>query len=392
DRFRGRLMFPIADAQGRIIGFGGRTLDADGEPKYINSPETPVYVKGRHLYGLHLAKEPVRHRDHVLIVEGYFDVIRCFQAGVENVVAACGTALTAQQARTLRGFTQNAVLMYDADAAGQTAAERSFAVLIEQGMQIRVAALPPGHDPDSFLQEHGRDAFLEQVNRAPLFPLYFLDRCIAQGDPNSLEGKTEILNHLLPVLARIPNSVERAEWVRQTAERLKIEDRALLQELKKTLSQNRTRVTPPKPQGSPQAFDPERFLALLMLEEETAARRIREQVSLEEFTDPKYRELARLVFVELDAGRPVRAHSLVDQTDMPEVKAELARLALASLTFDNPKRAVDECAANLRKRAIAGKIKDLKTKRNQAHKAGLGEQTQRIHQELRRLQESLILI
>ena len=389
DRFRGRLMFPIHDGQGRVIGFGGRVL-GEGEPKYLNTSETPVYKKGRHLYGHHLAKEGMRQQDRALIVEGYFDAIRCHQAGITPVVATCGTALTASQALSLKPFTRQIVLVFDADAAGHTAAERGFEVLVQQGLQVRVAALPRGEDPDSLIQKKGRDPFLQRVDRAPHFLAYLLDQALENGNPDRLEDKLEIVNRILPHLARLPNSVERTEWIRLVAERLKVDDRAFLDQLKKTLAQNRTRLEAAPPPQKPAPFNPERFLIQLMLSDEAVARDIQEQVPPEQFQDPALREIAGALFETLKAGETPEANRVLDRLDSPEAKSLLARMALAPIQFDNLSRAVQECTRALKKRAIAGKIEDLRRRRNAAQKAGDAEQSRLLHQQLKQLQEDLI--
>ena len=173
DRFRGRLMIPICRDSGAIVAFGGRSMDADQQPKYLNSPETPIYSKGRTLYGLHLTKADIRRLGYAVLVEGYFDFAQALQAGVPNVVASCGTALTTQQAHLLRRFAAKIVLSYDPDAAGQGAAERSSLLLVQEGFQVNVALLPPGDDPDGFIRKQGVGGLrgaapdLEAVPRLP---------------------------------------------------------------------------------------------------------------------------------------------------------------------------------------------------------------------------------
>ncbi|NIQ03081.1 MAG: toprim domain-containing protein, partial [Nitrospinaceae bacterium] len=180
DRFRGRLMFPLKDVHGKIIAFAGRVID-QGEPKYLNSPETPLYKKGRHLFGLDQAREAIRKEDGVLITEGYFDQIRCVQHGIRNVVASCGTALTPAQGELLKRFTRNVTLVFDSDSAGQSAARRGFEVLLEQGMQVKILVLPPGHDPDSFILQEGGEEFLRQIEIArPYIESYIMN--VAETD------------------------------------------------------------------------------------------------------------------------------------------------------------------------------------------------------------------
>ena len=167
DRFRGRVMIPICRESGPIIAFGGRAMEAGQNPKYLNSPETPIYVKGRTLYGLHLSKAAITRTKHAVMVEGYFDVAQALQAGIPNVVASSGTALTTAQARLLKRFASKVVLSFDPDAAGKGAAARTSEMLVAEGFQVNVAMLPAGDDPDNFIQKQGGAAYQEQLRRFP---------------------------------------------------------------------------------------------------------------------------------------------------------------------------------------------------------------------------------
>ena len=186
-------MIPIARDTGTVIAFGGRALEADQQPKYLNSPETPIYTKSRTLYGLNLTKGHVRKGNFALIVEGYFDFAQVHQAGGFPVIATCGTALTSQQAQMLRRFAAKAVLCYDADRAGQTAAERSSELLVSEGFDVNVVQLPGGEDPDTFIQKQGRDAFVAQLKQSRPYLEYLLDRAAAEHDLTRDDSRREFL-------------------------------------------------------------------------------------------------------------------------------------------------------------------------------------------------------
>ena len=192
DRFRGRLMIPICRDSGAIVAFGGRSMDAEQQPKYLNSPETPIYSKGRTLYGLNVTKADIRRIGYAVLVEGYFDFAQALQAGVPNVVASCGTALTAQQAHLLHRFAPKIVLSYDPDAAGQGAAERSSLLLVQEGFQVNVALLPPGDDPDGFIRKQGIGPYLEQIKTSRPYLDYLLDRAARGVDFGSDEAQARI--------------------------------------------------------------------------------------------------------------------------------------------------------------------------------------------------------
>lgn len=390
DRFRGRLMFPIFEGQNRVIGFGGRVL-GEGEPKYLNTSETPVYKKGQHLYGHHLAKDAFRKRDQALIVEGYFDVIQCHQAGIENAVATCGTALTPGQGLSLKHYTTNTVLVFDSDAAGKAAADRGFEVLTNQGLNVHVVALPGGEDPDSYLKKGQREVFEKMISQAPPFLTYRLVRAREETNDNSLEGKISVVNKLLPFLAKVPNPVERTEWVRQISEKLDINDRAFLEQLKNTLAQNRTRVDAPREtEESTPGFDTEFFLLQLMLSGEELAREIRRQVKIEEFDQSRYRELAQKSYEMLDEGEMLRVDRLLDRVETPESKSELSRIAIEPLEFDNPARAIVECVTTLRKRPYRDRLKTLQMERQIAFRENQQERLEELNRKVHEIKETLI--
>jgi DNA primase len=233
DRFRNRLMIPIARDTGTVIAFGGRALEADQQPKYLNSPETPIYTKSRTLYGLNLSKNNVRKGNFALVVEGYFDFAQVHQAGGLPVIATCGTALTSQQAQMLRRFTPKAVLCYDADRAGQTAAERSSELLVAEGFDVNVMQLPGGEDPDTFIQKQGRDAFLAQLKKSRPYLEFLLDRAAAEHDLTRDEGKRNFVQRMLEVAKRMPNVHMRSLFGDRIAQKARVNERAVQDEIRK---------------------------------------------------------------------------------------------------------------------------------------------------------------
>jgi DNA primase len=241
DRFRRRILFPIASESGRIVAFGGRAM-GDDTPKYLNSPETPIYQKSRVLYNLHRAKEAVRRNNYAVLVEGYLDCIGVHTAGVENVVASCGTSLTDIQVRLLGRSARNVVVSFDPDAAGVAATERSLNLLLEQGFQVRVLALPPGTDPDLFVREQGAAAYREKLKQSQPYLDYLVERARGQHDWRTQDGKIAALNYLLPYLARLPNKIRRAEWATELSARLRIEEALVREELRRAALERRTEI------------------------------------------------------------------------------------------------------------------------------------------------------
>lgn len=229
DRFRNRVMFPIQDVGGRVIGFGGRVMD-DGTPKYLNSPETVLYHKSRSLYGLRQARTSIRKAGVAYVVEGYFDVIALHQHGVPQAVAGLGTALTQEHVRLLKGYTDRLVLVFDGDAAGIRAAERAAEIILSTGMETHVFLLPEGEDPDSFVRKHGGDAFLAAAAKAqPLFR--FLISAAVQRHGRTVAGRLKALESLLPVVASLQDPVARDLYTRELADGLDLESRGVRERL-----------------------------------------------------------------------------------------------------------------------------------------------------------------
>src|SRR6267143_6213161 len=210
DRFRRRITFPISNESGKIVAFGARAL-GDDMPKYLNSPETPIYSKSNVLYHMDRAKEGIRRQEFAILVEGYMDAIAVARAGISNVVASCGTSLAEPQIKLLGRFTRRVIVNYDPDAAGQTATERSISLLLEHDFEVRVLALPGKADPDKFVREQGAGAYMKLLKESPPYVDYLIARA-RQMDMTTAEGKLRAVNFLLPYVQKIPNRILRSEW------------------------------------------------------------------------------------------------------------------------------------------------------------------------------------
>lgn len=225
DRFRNRIIFPIHDISGKVVGFGGRVLD-DALPKYLNSPETPVYHKGNLLYGLHLTKSDLRQKGFGLIVEGYFDLLSLYTHGIKNVVATLGTALTLNHIRMLKGYASELIILFDSDQAGINAALRSIPLFLKESVSARVLILPSGHDPDTFIRESGATKLEQLTNQAVPLTKFLLDKLVQKWG-NSLEGKTQILQQVAPVVNSVADPIKRSLYVAEIAENLKVTERLI---------------------------------------------------------------------------------------------------------------------------------------------------------------------
>lgn len=388
DRFRARLMIPLKDLYGNTIGFGGRVI-GEGEPKYLNSPETPLYKKGKVLFGMHLAKQAMRREDQAILVEGYFDQIRAHDQGIFNVVATCGTALTPDQAGLLKNHVKNVVLVFDSDNAGKLAAQRGYDILVEKDLNVKIGLLPKGHDPDSYIQEFGAEVFLQFIENSRPFIESYIDGAMAKGNLESPSGRMNAVNGVLPLLAKIKNNLERSEWIKYLSEKVGVEDKALLKELKKTLTQNQSlvRVVETK---SIEKSDPELYLIHLMLADQKVAREIQNKLSLEEFNHPELRQIGELIYQALDADQPVQVDRLLDRTENPEVRALLSKIGLQPIAFDNPSQGAVDCITELKRVHVDKKVMELRRMRNEADKAGNTAESREFHTQLKKVQHSLI--
>ena len=243
DRFRNRLMIPIYRDTGSVIGFGGRSMESDQMPKYLNSPETPIYSKGRTLYGLNFSKAAIRKLGYVVIVEGYFDYAQVFQTQAAPVVASCGTALTSSQAQLIRRFTSRVVLSFDPDAAGQGAAVRSCELLVAEGFDVNVLALNKGEDPDTFIRRNGADAYRERLKSSRPYLEYLLDQAAEGVDFAQDDSRRQYLGKMLTVAARIPDAAARDQFADRLAHRARVTEDVVRAEIRKAAVQKRTEVT-----------------------------------------------------------------------------------------------------------------------------------------------------
>ncbi|TCD03426.1 DNA primase [Pedobacter psychroterrae] len=234
DRFRGRVMFPIHNFTGRIIGFGGRTLKTDKNvPKYVNSPESDIYHKSNVLYGLFHAKKAIREFDNCYLVEGYADVLAVHQAGIENVVASSGTSLTTEQIRLIGRFTENVTILYDGDAAGIKASLRGLDMILEEGLNVKVVLFPDGHDPDSYMHHVGSGEFKKYIeNTRKDFILYKADILLKEAGTDPIK-RAGIIRDIVESISRIPDDIKAALFVRECSSLLQVEERILLSELNK---------------------------------------------------------------------------------------------------------------------------------------------------------------
>src|SRR5580698_10430194 len=278
DKFRRRIMFPISNEAGKVIAFGGRAM-GDDMPKYLNSPETPIYSKSTVLYHLDRAKEALRHSDFAVLVEGYMDAIAVARAGIGNVVASCGTSLAESQIKLLSRFTQRIVVNYDPDTAGQAATERSLTLLLEKEFDVRVLALPGGADPDKFIKEKGVEAYAKLLVQSPPYLDYLIGRARLM-DRTTAQGKVAALNFLMPYVQRLPNRLLRSEWATRISSELRVDEPVLREALRIAANERRSEVKPKAVLLTPAIKRAERQLIKMLFEAAEFRERLAQEIAL----------------------------------------------------------------------------------------------------------------
>ncbi|MBF0123468.1 MAG: DNA primase [Candidatus Omnitrophica bacterium] len=315
DRFRGRVIFPIFDQRGRPVAFGARALKKEDKAKYINSSETPLYVKGQHLYGFNWAKDAVTAQDCVIIVEGYLDFLRPFHAGVHNIVASLGTALTHDQVRLIRRYTKNVVMLFDMDTAGQMATLRSLDLLLEEDMNVRVAMLAEDEDPDSFILKYGVALFKKSIDEAQGLFDFKLKRLMTQYNAKTIEGRGKICQEIIPTIDKIPSEVVRDGYTRELAGRLNVKEDVILKERQRILGKITSRGVGVQENsqraGKKAVHTDENCLLKLMLLDPKWVAAARQTLAPEELKDPMVRLIIEKAYELLSTGKEVDAASLV---------------------------------------------------------------------------------
>jgi DNA primase len=385
DRFRRRVMFPIANDSGKIVAFGGRAL-GDDLPKYLNSPETPIYSKSNVLYHLDRAKEALRQRDFAVLVEGYMDAIAVARAGVSNVVASCGTSLAEPQVKLLNRFTRRIIVNYDPDTAGQAATERSLTILLEQGAEVRVLALPGGKDPDSYIKAEGAAAYTKLLNEAPTYVDYLISRA-RKMDMTTAEGKLRAVNFLMPYVQRIPDRILRSEWATRIAQQLRIEEPVLRESMRMAANDRRGEVKA-RPEFAGRAGKPaERRLVQMLIEAEEFRSQLAQRIRAEELHRGLEVERILALLVEVcEAGERPDAATLAMALEDRDRRLlfEIAFESGAPPTWEE----AESCLAVLRRRRAEEELAAVQRQiESQAAAAGASGELRRLlerKQELRR--------
>ena len=345
DRFRNRVMIPIKDPRGRIVGFGGRVLD-NSTPKYLNTSETQWFNKRRLLFGLDIAARSIRQTRQAIVVEGYMDAISLHAAGIDNVVASMGTAFAEEQARLLKRMAEEVVFCYDSDSAGRNASVRAVSIAHAAGLKVRIAGVPDGKDPDEFVRHHGRQAFLEVINAAQEGIAFQIDETLQKNNLASLAGKVEAVSNILPFLRECKTEIEASEHIRRLAQRLTIDEGLIFEEYRKSArSSGARRELPASLPQVPEAGigqQAEELLLALLLERPDLCERCEAVVEQTGFMEAAQNDL----FVLLLAGCPM--DKLCENLDSAG-QSLLARLMARPLPEGDRERLLEDCLRQLKR-------------------------------------------
>ncbi|MCK4994003.1 MAG: DNA primase [Candidatus Omnitrophica bacterium] len=367
DRFRNRVMFPIFNATDKIVGFGGRTIDSAGDaqsqdkgPKYINSPETDIYIKSKNLYGFNLSKRFIQQEEYCIVVEGYLDFIVPFQAGVKNLVASLGTAFTHDHVRLLKRYTNNIVIVFDSDEAGQGAALRSLDLLIEEGMNVKIADLRLGFDPDSYVRKYGSDEFSNRVNAAKTLFDYKLDLLLLKFDRKSPEGKAQIAGIMLETIGRFKNAILRSELIKNLAESLSLAEETLIVELKKLNSSkqffSKTDKSASLQKVCKKTKAAEKMLISLMLENRELIAQLKEKMHYSEFTDPITRKIVMHLYQSDEAAQPT---SILKNLNDEEASFFICNLLVRETGVKDSGKSFEDCIRKIKTDGMQLKLDEL---------------------------------
>ena len=390
--FRSRIIFPVFTSAGKICGFGARVLDKS-LPKYLNSPQSPLFDKGENLYGLNLAKQFIREEKEVILVEGYTDVISLYQEGIRNVVASLGTSLTSSQANLLKRYANKVYVAYDEDSAGESATLRGIDILLDADLQIKVISFPGGLDPADFIQRKGKESFIKVKKESISYFDYRLNLEISQKPSLELEDKLEIVNSLFLTLRKVKNQIVRNELIKELASKLNIDESSLVVEFQKFMRMKNFSTSPVS--SSPKISedkDKEKYLLQVMLCGEEAVEVVKNEFSLDEFTNPVYRKIAQEIIklAEKDQLSHLRLINRIEDESLSSVVSSFTLSDFPLKGIDKRKVARD-IINNLRRVSNQRKINSYLEEIKESDKRGDEEKVRELSGKLSQLKRKILL-
>lgn len=371
DRFRNRLIFPIHNESGKVIAFGGRALDPDDKAKYLNSPETRIYRKSNVLYNLHRAKESAMKLDRIVLVEGYMDVLGAWQAGVTEVVASCGTALTVEQIRAMKRHSLNLHLNFDPDAAGAKASERSIKLLLDESMKVRIVELEGGLDPDEYCKQHGAEAYLRRVAGAKTYFYWLADRARARYNMREPQGRVDAFQALVPAIQDLSDKLARVTYAHDLAGYLGVDQRLVLEHFRKLEADRSDRA--PVAKSDPTHATDRILLPLLINNAEARAALVDRLRDLPALRDLRTAPIFEILVSMHDAGELVSFNTLHERLTPPLQE----KLAAIMLEHESETASLEDglaCIEALRHSDRENIMRELKTRIKSAEREGRMEE------------------
>ncbi|MBD3319498.1 MAG: DNA primase [Chitinivibrionales bacterium] len=384
DRFRNRVIFPLKDLAGKVVGFAGRSMDNETMPKYLNSPETPLYRKSRFLYGMDKAKHATKELEHILIVEGYMDFLALYQAGIRNCVATSGTAMTPEHVSLIRRFTKKLIFVFDGDAAGMKAAERATFTVAPFDIDARVLLLPANEDPDSYVQKYGKDRFLSLVDDAQDGVEFIIQKAIADYHGNTPRGKSDVVNHCRPLFESISDRIIQAACIKQLAEALDVDEKIIYGKIKNSKASGRP--------ASPNVNHAAGFIATLegnfirlLFSNPQLIDMAKDRISPQNLTDQFSANLYSIM-LSVYAQTGNLAHC-IDKAGTPELSAVFSLLAVHSGSGENAESELIHTMARLEIKYLRNTARHIRKKMesNPEQRASLLEEHSKIISQIKRL-------
>jgi DNA primase len=398
DRFRGRLIFPVFDAQGKPIAFGGRTLEPEGEPKYLNSPETPAYTKGRHLFGLNLTRDEIRRNGFAILVEGYLDLIIPYQFGVRNVVASLGTALTPEQVKLIGRFARKVVVNYDGDRAGVQAAKRAIETILAEDLEVKVLVLPDNADPDDFIRKYGVTEYQKRRGEAQTHIQFVIDQAVRDRNLHSPSDKAAAVEETLPFVRAVRSRIQKREYFDIAMDALRVQPdqhRELWQRIRSGASTDAAAVQEMVERQANRTIPAEERLLEILLTNDDVRKIVLPRIGLEDYKDLASAAIFRAL-IKLDEQESEISFDTLTETiaDAPQASELLPRLMMKDKTesFDESMVQSEKCLNTIRMIMLDQTLDDLASRIAEAERSGEAEMSldlQQQHFDVRKKRDAL---
>jgi DNA primase len=359
DRFRGRIIFPIFTPTGKVVAFGGRTI-IDQEPKYLNSPDTPIYTKGKLLYGWNITKDAIREKREIILVEGYTDFLALFQAGIPNTAASLGTSLTSEQVMQASRFESRVIVSYDADAAGIKAALRAISLCFEQGVEIRVLTLPKGYDPDSYIRKYGSKEFINKIEESSPGLKFLIDSYVQGRKLESPEQKNKVARYIVSEIVKIPDTIIQSEYLKQTSGELSI-DEGVLRSLVKSKAEKK------EEELKMDFLNAEKRLLQILFDDSTIGPAVFKAMTAEDYIGLRSESIFRILADFFTNGKEPNIQHMRDKVHR-DLFSSLSKILQEKEQEPSLNEAM-ECVRSLRQYALENKYKGLKHKITTLEKA-----------------------